>query len=165
MSETTVAGAASADPLTASIDIDASAEELFAIYADAAAWPVWDPDLEAAGREGPFAAGGRGWIKPRGVPRTRVTITALEPGRAFVAETRLPFGRMRFEHRVEPRGRPGRGGVRVTHRVGFAGLLAPLYRRLLGARVARSLPAAMTALKRHAESGGRAATGGTERAR
>lgn len=130
--------------------IDASAERLFAIYADVENWPVWDPDLEAAGINGAFEAGTCGWIRPAGAPRMSTRIHTLVPERSFTAVARLPLCRMEFSHILEPVGVHDRP-VTVTHSIRFRGLLAPLYRRLLGRRIRDALPQAMTGLQHYAE--------------
>ena len=130
------------------IDIDAPPERVFALWADPAGWPRWDPDLEEATLEGPFAAGSRGTLKPRGAPRTRVELRRVEPPRAFTAVARLPGCRMVFEHVLEARP----GGCRACHAVRFEGVLGGLFRRLLGGQVRRGLPGTLAGLKAAAES-------------
>ena len=131
-----------------SIDIAASPERVFGLWADPSGWPRWDPDIEAASLEGAFAAGGIGTIKPRGAPRTRIALRKVEPPRAFTAVARLPLCRMVFEHALEP----SASGCRVTHAVRFEGALAPLFRRLIGGTVRRGLPGTMAGLKAAAEA-------------
>jgi len=136
--------------LHASIDVAASPERVFALWADAAGWPRWDPDLEEATLEGPFADGSRGSLKPRGAPRTAIELNAVRPPHGFSAVARLPLCRMRFEHRLEPL-MPPAAGCRVTHAVRFEGPLAPIFRRLVGPTVKRGLPGTMAGLKAAAE--------------
>ena len=144
----------------ASVDVAAPPERVFALWADAAGWPRWDPDLEAASLDGPFASGTRGTLVPRGAPRTRIALVDVaEPG-GFTAVARLPGCRMLFEHRAEPLGT----GSRVTHAVRFAGPLAFAFRRLLGPSIRRGLPGTMAGLKAALEEGpgtGREAEHGT----
>ena len=129
------------------IDVAATPARVFALWADASGWPAWDPDLDAASLDGPFAPGTRGVLKPRGAPRTRIELVSVEPGRGFVAVARLPLCRLVFEHGIEPLA----DGCRVSHAVRFEGALAAVFRRLIGGNVRRGLPGTMAGLKRAAE--------------
>ena len=148
----------SAPALSETVEVDASPARVFALWSDAAGWPAWDPDLESASLDGPFAPGGRGALKPRGGPRTRIELTEAVPGRAFTAVSSLPLCRMVFEHRIEPLG-AGAEACRVTHSVRFAGPLAGLFRRLVGPTIRRGLPGTMAGLKRAAERRGAPSAG------
>ena len=141
-----------AAPLSGSVEVRAAPERVFALWSDAAGWTAWDPDLESASLDGPFAPGSRGALKPRGGPRTRIELTEVVPGRAFTAASRLPLCRMVFDHAIEPLDGRG-GGCRVTHSVRFEGPLAGLFRRLIGPTIRRGLPGTMAGLKRAAEAG------------
>jgi hypothetical protein len=122
---------------------------VFALYADAERWPQWDPDLESASRDGPFAVGSTGVIKPREGPRTKIRITHVNGEQRFDAEARLPLCTMRFEHIVEPAG----ADTRVTHRVVLEGPLASIYARLIGPKLEAGIPRTMAGLKAYLEGG------------
>lgn len=147
-----MSAAASAD-LVGSVEVRATPARVFALWSDAAGWPDWDPDLEGASLDGPFAPGSRGALKPRGGPRTRIELVEVLPDRAFTAASRLPLCRMVFDHAIEPLGAPA-DGCRVTHSVRFEGPLAGVFRRLIGPAVRRGLPGTMAGLKRAAEARG-----------
>ena len=147
-----------ASGLSESIEMQVSPVELFAIYADVDAWPRWDADLQAAALDGPFAVGTRGWIKPLRGPRMKTRITALIPDRAFSAESSLPGCRLTFTHEITSSPAPAAASgpaamIRVVHGARFQGLLAPLFERLIGRQIRRSLPSTLASLKRHVESG------------
>lgn len=57
---------------------------------------------------------------------------------------------MRFEYELNAEG----NATRATHRVQFEGLLAPLFGRLIGSGMKKTLPKALAGLKAHAESAG-----------
>ncbi|MCU0648618.1 MAG: SRPBCC family protein [Gemmatimonadaceae bacterium] len=124
-------------------------EDVFALYADASSWARWDPDIESATRDGPFAPGTRGSIKPREGPTTKIVVTKVDPNRAFTAEARLPLCTMHFEHEVVPVGTE----TKITHRVRFTGPLAFLFARLIGKQLKYGIPRTMLGLK-HALEGG-----------
>ena len=127
----------------ASVDVAAPPARIFALWADAAAWPSWDPDLESAALDGPFASGSTGVLKPRGGPRTRIELVDVREPESFTAVSRLPGCRMVFEHRAEATG----AGCRVTHVVRFEGPLAFAFRRLIGPSIRRGLPGTMAGLR------------------
>lgn len=138
--------------ITESIFIDASADSVFAIYADVAHWPDWDPDTRAASIDGAFTSGARGRLVPgKGFP-VPMLFTSVEPGRGFTVVSRVLFSTMTFAHVLRPHGR----GVVATHGVAFQGPFAPFLRRLVGSRVRRGLPVTMARLKSHAEARERA---------
>jgi hypothetical protein len=121
---------------------DATPEAVFAVWSDTASWPSWDDGLEHVRLDGPFAAGSRGRVKPKGGPGVSFTMLSVSLGAGFTSQSRLPLGRMRFEHRAEPEG----PRTRVTHRVTIEGPATPLFSRVIGRGVARDLPAAIRAL-------------------
>ena len=137
-------------PLDARVHVAASPETVFALWADAPSWPDWDPGLERAALEGPFADGSEGRLKAHGAPPTTIVLSDVRPARAFTATARLPLCRLVFEHVVEPVG----DGCRVRHAIRFEGVLAPLFRRLLGATFERDLPLTLAGLKAAAEARG-----------
>lgn len=141
-------------PLHETRQIHVSAGQIFAIYANVAEWPAWDPDLQAAGIDGPFEPGSTGWIKPVGAPRMKTRILSLVPAQSFAAVTRLPLCRMVFTHSLQALPSGADSCVEVTHGVEFHGLLAPLFRRLLGRKISHALPRALRGLQRHAEAQG-----------
>ena len=57
---------------------------------------------------------------------------------------------MSFEHVLIPKGK----GTEVTHKVVFSGLLSPLFGRLIGNGIKRSLPITMQGLRDAVESKG-----------
>lgn len=131
-----------------SVDVAATPARVFALWADAAAWPRWDPDLEEASLDGAFARGSHGTLKPRGGPRTRIELVDVVEPESFTAVSRLPGCRMVFAHRVSPLP----DGCRVTHAVRFEGPLAFVFRRLIGPSIRRGLPGTMDGLKAAAEA-------------
>jgi Polyketide cyclase / dehydrase and lipid transport len=120
----------------------ASARAVWAVYSDTAAWPEWDDALIWARLDGPFAAGSRGALKPRGGPTVKFVMTRADPATGFADETRLPFTRITFDHLIEPQG----DTLRLTHRATANGPLGWLFGRLMGAGIRRSLPPAMERL-------------------
>ena len=138
----------SAMQFEASTTINASAETIFALYADVAHWPSWDPDVKSASLQGRFASGAVGEVKPHGGPKSAVHFVEVVSNKSVHSECKLPLGKMRFDYELQASG----GATQVTHRTTFTGPLAPLWGRLIGSGMKKSLPAALAGLKSKAES-------------
>lgn len=124
----------------------ADPERVWALLCDVAGWPQWNPGVLQAELEGPMQEGAEGWTRAAGGPRSRLRIVTIEPGRRLVTDTELRLARLRFEHEILPED----AGVRIVHRVRMEGLAAPLYRRTVGGRLQRSIPAAVAGLAERA---------------
>lgn len=132
----------------ASTTIQAPAAKVFGIYANVTDWPQWDPDVKSASLQGSFASGAVGEVVPHGGPKSVLKFTAVVPNRLIRMQCKLPLGMMQFDYELLAQG----DTTVVTHRTTFSGLLAPLWGRLIGASMKKSLPAALSGLKTHAES-------------
>lgn len=111
-------------------------------YADAAAWPRWNDELKSAALDGPLRLGATAKIVFKTGLRLRFRVIEFEQGRLFTDEARLPGARMGHRHLVEPAG----DGSRLTNTIYIEGPLAPLWRRIMGPRAAKSLPASQRAV-------------------
>jgi Polyketide cyclase / dehydrase and lipid transport len=131
-----------------SIDIRASAERIYRCYADHSSWPRWDPAVREVHLPSGLSTGSSGWLLASGGPRTNIRIQEATAARSFTVESQLPGCRMLFAHSLQA----GPLGVRATHSLSFAGPLAFLFRRLLGTKIAATLPGALQGLKRMSES-------------
>ncbi|MCU0882474.1 MAG: SRPBCC family protein [Hyphomonadaceae bacterium] len=131
-----------------SIEIQAPMAAIIEVYRRVEAWPQWDPEVLAANLPAGLTAGATGWLRPRAGPLASITVTRSGPD-CFDVESRLPLCRMAFGHRLEATP----AGTRVTHDVRFAGLLAPLFRLLIGRGIVASMPGTLAGLKRHVEAG------------
>jgi hypothetical protein len=133
----------------ASTEIKAPSSVVFALYSNVAGWPSWDPDVKNASLDGAFVSGAKGVIVPHGGPKSEIVFTEVVNGKKFVAQCKLPLCVMRFEHELdEVKG----SGTRATHRVQFQGLLAPVFGRLIGSGMRKTLPNALAGLKKAAEA-------------
>jgi hypothetical protein len=134
--------------VSCTIEIEAGAETIFRVWADVAQWHTWDPDTEWARIDGPFATGTRGKIKAKQPLAASMTLTDVQPNRAFTATIRALATRMDFDHTVE-QVRPQT--TRVVHTVRFSGLLAGLFRKQIGAPLVHGLPVTLSQLKQRCE--------------
>lgn len=120
----------------------ASRSEIWRRWTDASLWAGQDAGVEWARNDGPTEVGSRIILKPKGAPRTTITVTAVEYETAFDTKGRLPLASLRIEHRM--------GAEEFTHRVIIDGPMSALWGRLLGRRMAAGLPAMMESIARHA---------------
>ncbi len=133
----------------ASTQINAPSATVFSLYANVPGWPTWDPDVKAASLAGDFVSGAKGVIVPHGGPKSEIIFTEVVTNKKFAAQCKLPLCTMRFEHELD--GTQG-SGTQATHRVIFRGFLAPLFGRLIGSGMRKTLPNALAGLKQAAEA-------------
>jgi Polyketide cyclase / dehydrase and lipid transport len=137
-----------------STTINAPAATVFALYANVAGWPSWDPDLKAASLQGAFVSGAVGEVKPHSGPKSELKFVDVVQGKSVRMACKLPLGMMHFDYELQTQA--GIGGAAsstiATHRTTFSGLLAPIWSRLIGSGMKKTLPAALASLKSKAES-------------
>jgi hypothetical protein len=131
----------------ASTLIQAPAPHIFSIYANVSDWSRWDPDLKSSSIDGAFASGASGVVVPKSGPKSKVLFSQVVPNRSFAVECKLPLCMMRFDHELDAQGQ----ATLATHRVTFEGLLAPIFGRLIGSGMKKTLPSAVAGLKALAE--------------
>jgi hypothetical protein len=117
---------------------DASPESVWAIWQDVANWKSWDHGLEFSTIDGPFAAGARGTLKPKGGPVIRTVITELEPLKVFTVQSRLPLTTITSAHYL----RTANGKTIITQRIEMRGLLSPLFAYHIGRGLKKTIPQA-----------------------
>lgn len=116
-------------------------------YARVDQWHVWDAEVEWASLNGPFREGATGELKPKGGPKTAFTITSYEPERSFTTRSSIPFGKMDIIHHILPEG----DTWVVTHTVQLSGPLSGLFAQIMGKKIVRALPLALSKLVEIAE--------------
>lgn len=129
--------------------IDASAAQIFSIYAKVNEWPLWDADAKEASLDGAFVSGAKGVVVPHGGPKSQIVLSNVQLNRSFTVTCKLPLCVMGFDYLLEPQAGTGAGGevTKVTHGVRFEGFLAPVFGRLIGNGMRKSLPNTLSALK------------------
>jgi len=130
-----------------SISINVEPAAVYSAYEKVAEWPQWDSETESASIEGSFVVGTSGKIKPKGAPVSKITLTEVTKNRSFTVECSLPLCKMHFLHVLEAK----KQGTHVTNQVNFTGLLAPVFGRLIGKSIAKSIPGSLQGLKDHLE--------------
>jgi uncharacterized protein YndB with AHSA1/START domain len=122
----------------------AEPDAIWKLWTDVARWPEWDASKEIARLDGPFEPGVSGWAKQRGNLGGSFTITTVDAGRRWVTECPVPFGKVVFDHVLEPL---AGGRVRVVKRVDVQGGCGPLL-RLFAPRMRRDIVESLAALGR-----------------
>lgn len=100
---------------------------LWETLADVTSWSRWNEDIEWT-RIGGAAEQGKGfWLKPKGGPATRLTITVLQKPVEFTDVAHLLLAKMCTRHIFASTS----GGVNITMIISVSGLLGFLWRRLV----------------------------------
>lgn len=130
-----------------STTINAPISTVFGLYADVGNWPSWDPDLKESSLKGAFVSGAVGEVKPHSGPKSELKFVQVIQGKSVRMECKLPLGMMHFDYELQAQG----NATVATHRTTFTGLLAPIWGRLIGSGMKKTLPAALAGLKAKAE--------------
>jgi hypothetical protein len=117
---------------SAEVKTRADPEAVWALWRDPERWKDWNEQIAEAELRGPLAVGTSARIRFRRSPRPLTfTITALEPGRLFTDEARLPGARLGHEHVIEHEG----ATTTIKHRLYFDGPAEKIYALLMGRRM------------------------------
>ena len=106
-------------------------------------WPEWDEAVRWVRRDGPFAAGTTGSLKPRGGPKVSFVIETVDPGREFTDCSPMPGASLTIRHLVAVK---DDGRTRVDIEVSLDGPLARVWKVLVGRGIATSTPAGLARL-------------------
>lgn len=131
-----------------SIDISADAKTVFHAYQNVSEWSQWDPETEAASIDGDFTVGTTGTIKPKGAPKSKMKLIEVTEDRSFTVECGLPLCKMHFIHLINP----GENGTNLVNQIEFSGILGPVFAKLVGKSISKTLPESLAGLKRHIEN-------------
>lgn len=110
------------------VETIASPEEIWDIWQDVSKWNTWDHGIEYSTINGPFIEGTTGTLKPKGGPLVHTKLTAVEPMKIFIAESKLPFARIIVSHFMNV----SNGKTQVTHQTEMNGPLAFVFAFLIG---------------------------------
>ncbi|MCC4107170.1 SRPBCC family protein [Serratia ureilytica] len=130
----------------------ATPEQIWAMWQDAASWPCWDRELEWVRLEGEFIVGTVGRMKPASGPEVKFRLSDVSPLRSFSDVAQLPLTRLVFNHEyLSPQ--EDSATAQIRHSVTLSGLLAPLFGRLIGRKIKTHLQQAMQELSQRALTG------------
>ncbi len=100
---------------SAALEAELAAPEVWRrAYADARAWPRWNPEIRRASLDGPLRLGARAKIVFGSGLRLRFQVVEFEEGRLFTDESRLPGARLGHRHLLEP---GSDGGCQLTNTI------------------------------------------------
>jgi len=132
------------------VETTASAEDIWALWADVPGWPRWNGDIEQIELRGPFAVGSTIVMTPIGDEPVELRIAeAVEPT-LFVDEAEGDHFVVRTAHRVEPLDDRRN---RVTYRMEISGPAGDTIGPVIGPEISGDFPetlAALVALAEHA---------------
>jgi hypothetical protein len=112
-------------------------------WADMDTWPEWDEAVRWVRRDGPFAAGTTGSLKPSSGPTVAFVIETLVPDREFTDRSSLPGAGLTIRHVVAV---GGDGRTAVDDVVSLDGPLAGVWKLIVGRGIATSTPAGLRRL-------------------
>lgn len=132
------------------IDIDASPDMVWAVLADIESWPEWTDSMTAVTRidDGPLSVGSKARVEQPKLRTAVWEVTELDAPRSFTWVTRSPGVLTAGGHLLRP---SAHDGTTVTLSTTMTGILAPLVRRVLGARIEDYVKAEARGLKRRCE--------------
>jgi uncharacterized membrane protein len=138
----------------ASIDVAASAEDVFAVYADVERWPSWTTSVTSVERldAGPLAIGSRARVRQPRLPVAVWEVTELQPGRSFTWVARGPGVVTTGSHAVTADAAGTATPVTVTATLDQGGPLGPLLGVLTRGLTNRYLEAEVRGLEAYCES-------------
>lgn len=127
----------------------ASPKALWQHYTTVANWPKEDTSLATAKLEGDFAVGSKIVMKPKGAPKSSVTITKVVPMRFYSTQGSIPLGKLLFTHEITQSGKT----TSFTHTITITGPLRKLFVKMVAQKLANNLPAKMANIAKIAETG------------
>jgi hypothetical protein len=127
----------------------ASPEGIWQEWADVASWPEWNRDIERIELDGPFDAGSRITMTPRGQDPIELRIAEAAKPELFVDEADLGEIVVRTTHRAE---RIDRERTRITYRMEISGPASETLGPQIGPEISGDFPQLIAALIERAES-------------
>ena len=127
------------------VEISATAETIWSIFRDVAAWKNWNAGIEQIDIDGPFATGTWFTMKPPGEEALRSQLVDVRENVCFVDETRVGDLAILVAHRIEALG-PER--TRIVYAVDAHGPQASE----IGPAVSADFPEVLASLSRLAEA-------------
>ena len=136
----------------ASIDVAASAQLVFDVYADVERWPEWTESVTSVERldDGPLRVGARTRVRQPRLPVAVWEVTELIAGRSFTWVARGPGVRTTATHAVTPAGTDTSRSL-VTATLDQEGLLGPLVGRMTKGLTERYIDMELRGLKARCE--------------
>lgn len=126
----------------------ASPAAIWSRWTDVSGWPEEDTNLTLARLEGDFVVGSQIVMKPKGSPKSRVTITEVTPNKSFTTKGKIPMGELIISHSIE---KASDGKTAFQHTITLTGPLRGIFVALFAKKLADNLPQKMTNIAKLAE--------------
>ena len=114
-----------------------TAAQVWAVWTDVNQWHQWQDDIEYAKLDGEFEKGSVILFKPKGGPKIKLEVTAVEPDSVFVDLTRFPLARMFDSHELIDHG----DKLEIKSTIRIEGPLSFLWKKIVAENVANGLEA------------------------
>lgn len=114
-------------------------EQIWQVWQDVKNWNSWDEDVIKSEIFGEFTTGTKGYLVPKGGPKTKFVIIDSQHQKSFSDRSLLPFCKLDFVHTLEET----QTGLKVTHQIEISGLLGFLFVKVIGQNAVKNLPIAM----------------------
>jgi uncharacterized membrane protein len=131
------------------VETDASAEAIWALWADVENWGEWNHDIEHVELRGQFAIGSEIWMTPVGQETVQLRLAEVSDAELFVDEAAIGDVVVRTTHRIDPL---GSGRVRVVYRMEITGPGADTVGPQIGPAISADFPETIEALVRKARA-------------
>lgn len=133
-----------------SISVNAEPARVWQVMSDVAKWPEWTPSIESVeGTTASMAVGSEAQVKAKGTPKATWRVTEWNPGRNFTWVTSVRGAKTVGEHVIEP---AGDTSSRVLLAIEVQGLMAAIFKPLIGKGIERNLTLESEGLKRRSEA-------------
>lgn len=125
------------------IEVAATPGAVFRMYSDVENWSRWDHTIQYSHVD-KFESGGRGVLKSKNGPKSKMEVLEVVDGVSFTTRFRLPMCTLQLKYEIRS---TGVSKTLVTHSVVLDGTLASVFWRLLGREIRRELPVGLCRLK------------------
>ncbi|MEO7049706.1 MAG: hypothetical protein ABI091_30665 [Ferruginibacter sp.] len=103
-------------------------EQIWIILTDINKWKEWDKDLEWAALEGEAKLNSIFFLKPKGGPKIKLTISQFDKANIFEDISHLPFAKMQTTHTLIQTNE----GLKIQVDIKIFGLLTFLWSKIIG---------------------------------
>lgn len=125
----------------------ASPQAIWSRWSNVSGWPEEDISLEWAKLDGDFAIGSKIIMKPKGFPKSSVTITKVALNKSFSTIGNIPMGKMTIDHKTETQ----KDKTIFTHTITLTGPMRNIFAKLVAQKMADNLPQKMRNIAKLAE--------------
>ena len=107
---------------------EAGREQVWKVLTDVNHWQEWDPEIEWTELKGELRTGADFMLKPKGGPKTRLTVTQMERPGIFADIAHLPLAKMHTIHTLSETSE----GLKIQMDIKISGLLSFLWSKVIG---------------------------------